>query len=70
MPGKNLTRAEAAQRAGAGMVRLATPGGGHGPDVPREVVTIDAGASIADAVADHHRVMAPKPRAANPAPPG
>lgn len=46
MTGAASMAAEAAQRAGAGMVRLATPGGGHGRDVPREVVTLyvdDAG---------------------------
>jgi NAD(P)H-hydrate epimerase len=41
MTGAASMAAEAAQRAGAGMVRLATPGGGHGADVPREVVTLD-----------------------------
>lgn len=41
MTGAASMAAEAAQRAGAGMVRLATPGGGHGRDVPREVVTLD-----------------------------
>jgi hydroxyethylthiazole kinase-like uncharacterized protein yjeF len=41
MTGAASMASEAAQRAGAGMVRLATPGGGHGADVPREVVTLD-----------------------------
>lgn len=41
MTGAASMAAEAAQRAGAGMVRLASPGAGHGPDVPREVVTLD-----------------------------
>ena len=40
MTGAASMAAEAAQRAGAGMVRLATPGGGDGSDVPREVVTV------------------------------
>lgn len=41
MTGAASMAAEAAQRAGAGMVRLATPGGGHPRDVPREVVTLE-----------------------------
>ncbi len=53
MTGAASMAAEAAQRAGAGMVRLATPGGGHGADVPREVITLDvAEAGWADALVD------------------
>ena len=53
MTGAASMAAEAAQRAGAGMVRLATPGGGHGRDVPREVVTLDVGdAGWAEALVD------------------
>lgn len=53
MTGAASMAAEAAQRAGAGMVRLATPGGGHGVDVPREVVTLDvAETGWADALVD------------------
>ncbi len=40
MTGAASMAAEAAQRAGAGMVRLATPGADHAADVPREVVTV------------------------------
>ena len=53
MTGAASMAAEAAQRAGAGMVRLATPGAGHGADVPREVVTLDVPeAGWADALVD------------------
>ena len=53
MTGAASMAAEAAQRAGAGMVRLATPGGGHGRDVPREVVTLEVDeAGWADALVD------------------
>jgi NAD(P)H-hydrate epimerase len=41
MTGAASMAAEAALRAGAGMVRLATPGAGHAPDVPREVVSVE-----------------------------
>ncbi len=41
MTGAAAMAAAAAQRAGAGMVRLASPGAGHATDVPTEVVTID-----------------------------
>jgi len=41
MTGAASLAAEAAQRAGAGMVRLASPGAGHDADVPREVVTVE-----------------------------
>jgi len=40
MAGAAALAAAAAQRAGAGMVRLATPGG-HGEGAPREVVTVE-----------------------------
>jgi len=40
MTGAASLAAEAAMRAGAGMVRLASPGG-HAPDAPREVVTVE-----------------------------
>lgn len=53
MTGAASMAAEAAQRAGAGMVRLASPGGGHLPDVAREVVTIAVDeAGWADALVD------------------
>lgn len=53
MTGAASMAAEAAQRAGAGMVRLATPGGGFASDVPREVVTLDVDeAGWADALVD------------------
>lgn len=53
MTGAASMAAEAAQRAGAGMVRLATPGAGHGADVPREVITLDVPeAGWADALVD------------------
>ena len=41
MTGAASLAAEAAMRAGAGMVRLATPGAGHPIDAPREVVTVE-----------------------------
>jgi len=41
MTGAASLAAEAAMRAGAGMVRLATPGGGHPIDAPREVVSVE-----------------------------
>lgn len=40
MTGAGSMAAEAAQRAGAGMVRLVSPGVGHAPDAPREAVTV------------------------------
>lgn len=40
MTGAASMAAEAAQRAGAGMVRLVSPGAGHAPDAPREVVSV------------------------------
>jgi len=53
MTGAASMAAEAAQRAGAGMVRLATPGGIHAVDAPREVVTFDVDeAGWADALVD------------------
>lgn len=40
MTGAASMAAEAALRAGAGMVRLASPGAGHAADAPREVITV------------------------------
>lgn len=53
MTGAASMAAEAAQRAGAGMVRLVSPGVGHAPDAPREVVTVLVDeAGWADALVD------------------
>lgn len=41
MTGAAALASAAAQRAGAGMVRLASPGVGHAPDVPVEVVSVE-----------------------------
>ncbi len=65
MTGAASLAAEAAQRSGAGMVRLASPGVGHPSDVAREVVTVQvpetgwAEALLDGAGRDHAVVVGP-----------